>query len=84
MDKTGIATVARADGQGMLLYYQAHNGSIYEVYYPNSNLTSSNNTDQAQNQTLVPVTNALMGTPLTALSYTVNNTEYVRSPPLLM
>ncbi|GAM90660.1 hypothetical protein ANO11243_087050 [Dothideomycetidae sp. 11243] len=36
MSKTGLFTAAKADGSGVLTYYQTSNGSVFETFYPNA------------------------------------------------
>lgn len=72
---TGLASTTRADGAGMLLYYQLPNGSVVEEFYPNSTVTEAS---MAQSH-LVPESRGIISTPgivqgsdLTALSFMRN------------
>lgn len=82
IDRTGIATTARADGQGMLMYYQSSNGSVIETFFPNDALSSSSDTYRPSQSTILPISDIATGSPMSAISYTTNSTLYVR-PPLL-
>ncbi|KAF2152915.1 hypothetical protein K461DRAFT_293226 [Myriangium duriaei CBS 260.36] len=77
VNNSGIATASLTDGQGMLMYYQAPNNSIIEAYLPNGVLTASNtDRDYSKSKAIVPILDIAQGSPLTALTYTVNNTQY--------
>ncbi|TKX26286.1 hypothetical protein C1H76_1247 [Elsinoe australis] len=76
IDRTGIATTARADGQGMLMYYQSSNGSVIETFFPNDALSSSSDTYRPSQSTILPISDIATGSPMSAISYTTNSTLY--------
>lgn len=76
MSKTGLFTAAKADGSGVLTYYQTSNGSVFETFYPNAVLTASSSQLQAQVTSLIPITDIASKSSLTAVEYTANNTVY--------
>ncbi|KAF2151398.1 hypothetical protein K461DRAFT_322652 [Myriangium duriaei CBS 260.36] len=67
--KTGLASAASADGTGMLTYYQTSNGSVFEDFYPNNVLNSTESAYQAQGSQMLPITNVMQGSPLAAVTY---------------
>lgn len=79
IDRTGISTTARADGQGMLMYYQSSNGSVIETFFPNDALSSSSDTYRPSQSTILPISDIATGSPMSAISYTTNSTLYVRT-----
>ncbi|PSK37398.1 hypothetical protein B9Z65_2140 [Elsinoe australis] len=75
IDKTGIATSLSAGGDGMLLYYQAPNGSVLETFYPNSVLRTTNSPEFAYaTQSIVPIRDISPSSPLAAVSFVANST----------
>ncbi|PNS15750.1 hypothetical protein CAC42_4202 [Sphaceloma murrayae] len=76
LDRTGIATAARADGQGMLLYYQSPNNSIIETFFPTSLLNTSSSTYRPSTTALLPISDIAPGSPLSAITYSVNSTLF--------
>ncbi|KAF4549414.1 Hypothetical protein D9617_21g096350 [Elsinoe fawcettii] len=79
LSNTGIASTPRADGAGMLLYYQAPNGSVIEEYYVGNTLTANSvkKAGPAATQRNVVVTpNIAPEAPLAAVAYQLNGSDW--------
>ncbi|KAF2156899.1 hypothetical protein K461DRAFT_289268 [Myriangium duriaei CBS 260.36] len=78
---TGIASVAQADGAGMLLYFQLFNGSVVEDFHSNSSMTMEVLSQQqprlvAQRRTIIPTPDIVQGSGLAAVSFVRNDSVW--------
>lgn len=81
---TGLATVVRADGEGMLLYYQNAAGEVVEEFWTNSSLaedllsvSDANKAPVARGRSVVQTPEVVQGSVLAAVSFMLNGNVWV-------
>ncbi|KAF2221274.1 hypothetical protein BDZ85DRAFT_14975 [Elsinoe ampelina] len=77
-NRSGLAITQRPDGQGILTYLQAANGSIVEISHDNAALAadSVNNLREPSGKAILPISDARLGTAMAAVSYSLDDTYY--------
>lgn len=80
LQNTGLASTPQADGAGMLVYLQATNGSLLEEYYAGDTIT----VDRVKKaglaytqQAIINAPNMAPETPLAAVTYNLNGSNWV-------
>ncbi|KAF2225422.1 hypothetical protein BDZ85DRAFT_279112 [Elsinoe ampelina] len=77
LTSTGLASTVRGDGAGVLLYYQAANGTLIEDFYQTSSVSLNSLKGGPLGNTtrkVVDVPSIADESPLAAISYTLSNT----------